>query len=155
MSSTQGRYTDRETNLYHGNTDEVVEFDAGVDYMLGVPFTYLFEPTMPLPRDQENRVIGIGKLVVTLMQINYTIASDFTIRFKDKFRDFSIEHSARPVDAPDSFTDEAYITDGKVSFPIGSSEASGMVSIFSDNHYPLVMSSIDWKGQYYKRGMQM
>lgn len=99
--------------------------------------------------------MGIGKLVVTQMQLNYTVASNFTVTVKDRFREHTLDHAVRQVDAPDSFTDQDYIREGYFMFPVGSSELGCRVSVYGNNHYPLVLSSIDWKGQFYKRGMQM
>lgn len=153
-----GLTVDTETNLVAlspEGEEDADSLDPAVTYMTGVRYTYVYEPTMPLPKDNEGRVMGIGKLVVTQMQLNYTVASNFSVTVKDRFREHTLDHAVRQVDAPDSFTDQDYIREGYFMFPVGSSELGCRVSVYGNNHYPLVLSSIDWKGQFYKRGMQM
>lgn len=137
--------------------DFYVEFVGLRDtpYLTGVGYDYNLTPTIPLPRDAEGNVMSVGNLTVGNMKINYTVAAMFTIKVTDKYRSFEIEHSARQVDAPDSFTDEAYIRDGSATFPVGSSEPSCRVSFIGNDHYPLVLSSMSWVGQYYRGGVLM
>lgn len=128
---------------------------VGRQYMTGVPFKYSFEPTMPLPRTQDGKVTSIGKLVVGQMKVNYTVGAQFDVAVKDTFREYTYSHSARKVSAPDSFVDDDYIREGSFLFPVGSGEPTARVAITSYDHYPLVLSSIDWTGQYFKRGATM
>lgn len=154
LGNSTGHVVDLDNNLLFTVLDgeEWPEYEAGTRYMVGVPYEAVFEPTMPLARDREGRVIGIGVMVVGQMQVMYTLASGFTVRVADKFRDHTFEYAVRQVGAPDSFTDSDYIRDGSYRFPVGSSDPGCRVSITSYDHFPLILSSIDWAGQYYKRG---
>lgn len=124
-------------------------------YMLGVPFVTQFEPTLPVARTQDGKVTSIGRLSVGQMKVNYSIGAQFTVLVTDKYRTGEYWHSARRVGASDSLLDEDYISSGFCQFPIGSSEEDARVSIQSNDHYPLVLSSIDWTGQFFKRGATM
>jgi hypothetical protein len=142
-------YDDPTFKVSYGNVDITKTYMSGVRYLTN------FEPTMPLARNQDGEVTAIGSLVIAQMQVNYTVASDFSIIVKDKFREYISEHNARVVSAPDSVAGQDYVRDGFARFPVGSAELGCRVSIQSYNHYPLVLSSIDWKGQFYKRGASM
>lgn len=131
------------------------ELDASRAYIVGVPYLTTFEPTMPLPKTYDGKVTGVGKLVVSQMKVNYTVGAQFNVKVTDKYRGYEYNHSARIVGAPDSFVGISYVRDGFFMFPIGSAEASARVSIQSYDHYPLVLSSIDWTGQFFKRGTTM
>ena len=157
LGGVDGQVIDRDTNLLYKLLDgeDDVPLEAEGNYMVGVPYTCVFEPTMPLARDREGRVIGIGTLVVSQMQVTYTLASGFTIKIKDKFNQYEFEYAVRQVDAPDSFTDSDYIRDGSYRFPVGSMDAGCRVSLTSYDHFPLILSSLDWAGQYFKRGTTM
>lgn len=137
---------------YAGSITDLV---PNTTYRLGVPYVVEFEPTLPLPKDRDGKVTNIGKLIVTQMKINYSVGAQFDVTVKDKFREFGYTHTARIVGAPDSVVGTAYIGDGSFMFPVGSAEPSARVTIRSYDHYPLVLSSIDWTGQYFKRGASM
>jgi len=129
--------------------------DSTRSYMQGVPYDVKFDPTMPLPKTYDGKISNTGKLVVGQMRVNYTVAAQFTVTVSDKYRSGEYNHSARIVSAPDSLVGEAYVREGFFMFPVGSAESSAHVSIQSYDHYPLVLSSIDWTGQFFKRGATM
>jgi hypothetical protein len=128
---------------------------AGKTYMTGVPYLMKFEPTMPLPKTYDGKITGVGKLIVGQMKVNYTVGAQFDVLVSDKYRNNTYSHSARIVSAPDSLVGESYVREGFCMFPIGSAESSARVAIQSYDHYPLVLSSIDWTGQFFKRGATM
>lgn len=144
-----GVYTDSGFKVTYSNVDPAKMYTSGV------PYECIFEPTMPLARDQNGEATSVGVLVIGQMQVNYTVAAAFTIQVNDKFRSYEFEHNARQVSAPDSVAGQDYVRDGFVRFPVGSSESACRVKVISYNHYPMVLSSIDWKGQFFKRGAVM
>jgi hypothetical protein len=131
------------------------DLDHTRTYMIGVPYLMKFEPTMPLPKTYDGKITGVGKLVVGQMKVNYTVGAQFDVVVSDKYRSNTYSHSARVVSAPDSVVGEAYVREGFCMFPVGSAESSARVAIQTYDHYPLVLSSIDWTGQFFKRGATM
>lgn len=131
------------------------DLDSSRSYMTGVPFLMQFDPTMPLPKTYDGKITSVGKLVVGNMKLNYTVAAQFDVLVTDKYRRSEYSHSARQVSAPDSLVGESYIREGFFMFAIGSAESSARVSVRSYDHYPLVLSSVDWTGQFFKRGTTM
>lgn len=132
-----------------------LELDNAKTYMLGVPYLMKFEPTMPLPKTYDGKITGVGKLVVGQMKVNYTVGAQFDVIVSDKYRSNTYSHSARVVSAPDSVVGEAYVREGFCMFPVGSAESGARVAIQTYDHYPLVLSSLDWTGQFFKRGATM
>lgn len=128
---------------------------AGKTYRTGVPYLVEYVPTLPVPKDREGKVTNIGKLIVAQMKLNYSVGAQIRVSVYDKYRDHEYMHTARVVGAPDSVVGKAYIKDGSFTFPVGSAEPDTRVVISSYDHYPLVLSSIDWTGQYFKRGASM
>lgn len=124
-------------------------------YTFGVPYVAKFSPTMPVARTSDGKVTSIGRLAVGQMKVNYAIGAQFNVTVTDKYRTGEYWHSARRVGAVGNLADAAYIVSGFHQFPVGSSEDDARVSLISTDHYPLVLSSIDWMGQFFKRGTVM
>lgn len=143
------------THTDHVFSTTFTALTIGKSYMAGVPYHVVFEPTMPLPKTYDGKVTGVGKLVVGQMKMNYSVGAQFDVVVSDKYRTNTYSHSARVVSAPDSIVGESYVREGFFMFPIGSAEASASVAVQSYDHYPLVLSSIDWTGQFFKRGATM
>lgn len=129
--------------------------EVGTSYMTGIPYLEVFEPTMPQARTQDGKVTAVGKLVIGQMKVNYTVGAQFDVEVRDNYRNFTYQHSARKVSAPDSVVGSEYVREGSFLFPVGSAEIATRVAIKSYDHYPLVLSSIDWTGQFFKRGATM
>lgn len=132
------------------------ELTGGITGALtGQPFEYKFIPTMPIPRDREERPTNIGRLTVTQMQLTYHVGSRFNITVEDSYRTSEREHRAARIGTSTFILGQAYIGSGNVRFPVGSSDIDAKVTISGNGHYPLVLTFLDWRGQYFKHGGNM
>jgi hypothetical protein len=140
------------------STNRVISF-TGLSptstYSMGVPYEVEFTPTLPLPKNRDGAVDTVSKLVVGQMKVVYTVGASFDVHVTDKYRDVLYSHNARRVSAADSVVGTAYITSGAFMFPVGSAESETRVSIKSYDNYPLVISSISWTGQFFKRSVSL
>jgi hypothetical protein len=114
--------------------------------------SYEFIPTLPIARDRDGNPTALGKMTIGQFIMSYSWGSRFDIRVVDQYRDAVREHRASRVGTSTSVLGQAYIGAGKAVFPVGTAETDAKVIISGSNHFPLVFTYIDWKGQYFKHG---
>lgn len=147
------------TIVVTGNRDDgtfsaTCDLDDGT-YLIGTPYEWVLVPTLPLPRNSQGEVLGIGLLTIGQMKVTYSVSAGFTVRMTDTYRDNQYDHSARRVGASNNIIGQAVITSGAFKFPVGSNDPEARVRISSTDHYPTVLTGIDWSGQYFKSGRVM
>jgi len=114
-----------------------------------------WSPTLPVQKDSTGKPTALGRLTVVQMQITYIGGSAFSVNVKDKYREYNYAHSIGKLSSDSLVIGSTEIGGGKYLFPVASAETEARVTITAKNHYPLVVTYVDWKGQYFKHGRSM
>lgn len=151
------RVIDPATGNTHGTvtTSNVTASKSISNAITGQLFDYKFIPTLPIARDRDGKPVAIGKLTVGQMQLTYSYGSRFDVTVQDKYRTRELEHRASRVGTETLVIGKAYVGAGAVLFPVASAEPDALVTISGKDHFPLVFTYLDWKGQYFKHGRSM
>jgi hypothetical protein len=135
-----------------GNVVTLVENPNG-SVIYGVKYRSTYEPALPIMKDQNNVVIGTNRLIVNSFNIAYHDSGFFAVRVIDKWNGTSEQiFTSRIVGDVDNVVGEQPIISGVFMSGIGKDRDLCSVKITSDSHLPMKLSTIEWTGQFTKKG---
>lgn len=137
--------------------DEAIsDLESGVTVIVGTRFNMLYQPTQPLVKDHNGRVIGTDKLTLSRIFINYERTGNIGVRISSEagsVREY--EHNGRFIGAPNNLVGFAPLQDGQFQVPVMQKSDQTKIEIESSSHLPFQLRDIEWTGQFNQRGRRI
>jgi hypothetical protein len=126
------------------------ELPGGV-LIMGYTFDSTWTPTNPLMRDDQDKAINTGRLVVTSLLLSFKDSSGFTSTVTAGEVSTVFTFNGRFVGDVSNVIGETPVSTGKQSAVIGRDTAEYTQVIASRNWLPLNITAADWTGQLFHR----
>lgn len=135
------------------NNVTLAEQPAG-KVVCGVRFTSLYEPTTPFMKDTSGHVISTVRLVLSKLFISCTLTGRFiTTIINRHYKDYVSVFSGLVFGK--SKLGEAAITSAVHTVVARKDAAETTAVISTDSYLPMTLTSIEWSGDYTKRGRRV
>ena len=119
--------------------------------VIGKQYTSAWTPTNPLMRDNEERAINAGRLVVTALLVGFRDSSGFDSTVTAYGQDTVYRFDGRLIGSESNIVGRVPVTTGKKSVVVGR-EAQEYTQRFTARLWlPLTITAVDWTGQSYHR----
>lgn len=122
----------------------------------GRKYTSTYIPTPPVVKDYKDRVIGIDKLMMSRLFINYERTGHITVEITDRLdvtRSYSF--NGRFFGAPNNKVGFAPLIDGQYQVPVMQKADRITITLKTDSHLPFQLRDIEWSGQFNQRGRRI
>ena len=111
---------------------------------------------MPEPDQAKRKTVGNleGRTQVLTWQVNHYNTGYYQVRVKRQNRATDTVHTFRARQLAVSnttLTNTAFLSDGHFRVPVYCKNLEATVSVESDNHLPIVLTSACWEGAYSNR----
>lgn len=122
----------------------------------GIDAPGVWKPTMPVARDADGKVVSTATLVVLDMVVTYTMGEAFTINVDTDFNQhYEYEVSPRLAGTVNFTLGERAVAGGKYKFAVMADQDAAEATITVSGTSPLVVTTLDWRGQLYKSGRRI
>lgn len=131
--------------------------DSGTcELIIGKSFKAVYEPTLPVVKDFKNRVLGVDKLTVSRMHLNYEDSGYVKVTVTDRWRKSrEYEFSGRVLGEYNNIVGFAPLREGTHTFPVHQKADSVTVNISSDSYLPLQIRDLEWSGHFHQRSRRV
>jgi len=149
-------YTDQGGGVVY--TDEDIGPDGAtvVEVVCGVPYTMIYEPTMPFIRDRNGRVIDTDRLTINDVYLNYDQTGLTTIEVENDwgaFREYTF--NGRVIGAANNLVGFAPLEPGRFKFPVRQQSDRVVFRIVNRSHLPFQLRDMEWRGRFNQRGRRV
>lgn len=147
------------SNVFVSGTGQVVTLKKnmhGGNVIVGTRFKSRYAPTMPSVKDQNGTVIGTAKVHVRAFLVTLFETGQITGIVHSKYGDGpEVSFDARIVGDVEDIVGEQPLSSDQFTMPFRMNLKDADVEFFTDSHLPLTLSSIEYVGQYNKRGRRI
>lgn len=144
-------------------SDELMEYRAGsddnvleADCVIGLPYDFVYEPTMPFLRDSNGQIMDSDRLMLNKVSINYEKLGDIEVCVKNDYgveRNYS--HNGRVLGKINNTVGLRENTGGSFTFPIRQQNDRVVFTITSSSPYEFQLRDMEWTGQFKQRGRRI
>ena len=120
----------------------------------GQKYESKYRPTMPIVRDADGVKIGTGKLVVSKFFVFVRESGNVEYRKVSPYRDDSEVHYSG-ISVGTSLVGEPAVSDNTFILPFRDDTDNAEIELFTDSHLPMNILTIEWVGQYTKKGRRI
>lgn len=129
---------------------------GGGDIVGGSRFQSEYWPTMPRVRDQSNDVIGNARLMVNKFLIQTEDSVHLVGQKMAKWGNGpEVSFHGYQINGPDTYIGDPPIGDHRYNMPFKERADRGELRLFTDRHWPLNISEIEYEGTVNKRGRRI
>lgn len=129
---------------------------AGSHVIYGVPYLSRYTPTMPMVKDGDGVKLGTAKLGIGKFLVNYEDSGFMQSVKESDFREsVTVDHTTVYTSTPAFLIGEPPISSGTWVVPFRDNADRATITLQSDSHLPLTITSIEWIGQLNKRGQRI
>ncbi|QHJ79426.1 MAG: hypothetical protein [Caudoviricetes sp.] len=160
--STGGRLTDIGSSIQLTKsgrtytTNDNLADKANCQVLIGTRYNSRYIPTKPTVKDARERVIGLDKIIVSNLYINYEETGYIKVTATDKYgATRSYQFFGRIMNTGDNLIGSPVIGDGSFRAPIRKRADDMVVTIESDSHFPLTIRDLEMNGQFHQRGQRI
>lgn len=139
-------------------SESVVTFasDVAGDIIYGIPYTSEVTLTQPMVKDADGIKIGSAHLTISKFLVNFEDSGFMrSIKTSDYRDDFIVEYSTIRVGDPAFHIGEPPIKSGTWIIPFRDNADNAELTLSTDSHLPLTITSVEWLGQYTKKGRRI
>lgn len=136
-------------------TDEDLS-TTDVEVTIGTMYSCSFVPTNPVAKDQNGLALGLDRLVVSAMHLNYNTTGDVTATvLTDSGNNYSYEYSNRTMGGPENIVGFAPLVDGTHRTPIKQKSDKYTLTYTTSSYLPLEIRDLEYSGNLNRRGLRM
>lgn len=143
--------------------DELMEYrlgsEANVDTaecIIGLPYEFVYEPTMPFLRDGNGQVMDSDRLMLNAAAINYDRLGNMQVCVKN---DYGVERkytcNGRVLGKVNNIVGLRDNDSGSFTFPIRQQNDRVTFTITSSSPYEIQLRDMEWTGQFKQRGRRL
>lgn len=143
---------------YNGSNWEInLKYDMeGGEVHCGIPYKSMYEPTMPLVKDQDNVVIATAKLVVKKFIVSLENTGHIIGKMISKYGDGEeVKFEGRVIGSPNNLIGQPALSSEYFEMPFREQTDKGSVQFYTERYMPMTLLDIEWVGQYTKRGRRI
>lgn len=139
-----------------GTTVNLYRDMNGGQIICGIPYMSRFIPTRPFIIDQNERPVGTGRLMVFTFQLGCTDTGSFDAVISTAWHEDAVTHfSGRFMNSAFNKVGEPAIESGKYVVPFMNDVELATLEIRSNYPTPLRINSLEWLGNYIKKGSRV
>jgi len=137
-------------------TDDELSDGTSATLLGGVKYTSKYQPSEPVVKDHKDRVIGIDKLMIGRIYINYERTGHVTVKVSDDFNDVrDYEFNGRFIGDFNNVIGFAPLVDGTYAVPIMQKADRVNILLETSSHLPFQMRDMELAGQFKQRGRRV
>ncbi|AUG87650.1 hypothetical protein [Vibrio phage VEN] len=120
----------------------------------GTKFVSRFQPTQPFLRDQGGSVMGLDRLTLGKVTLNYESIGSISVTVNDKRsrRDWRYEYNGRVMGGWNNRVGFAPLDSGTFTFPVRMPTSHATFLIETEDYRPFVLRDMEWSGMFKQRG---
>jgi len=149
-------YTDQGGGVVYTDEDIGPDGATEVEVVCGVPYTMIYEPTMPFIRDRNGSVIDTDRLTINDVYLNYDQTGLTTIEVENDwgaFREYTF--NGRVIGAANNLVGFAPLEPGRFKFPVRQQSDRVVFRIVNRSHLPFQLRDMEWRGRFHQRGRRV
>ena len=130
--------------------------ESTVSILVGRKFKARYVIPEPLIRDFKERPIGIDKLMLSRLYVNFESAGEVKALIRSKAgynKTFSL--TGRVLGSPTNLIGFAPITSGQHIIPVMQKADQVTVELFTEDYVPFEIRDVEWSGQFKQRGRRV
>jgi hypothetical protein len=129
---------------------------SSTDIIYGIPYDSTLKPTMPIVKDSEEVKIGTANLNISKFLVNYEDSGSMQSIKTSEYRDDTVvDYTTIRVGDPLFSLGEPPIRSGTWIVPFRDNADNAELTLTTNSHLPLTITSIEWMGQYTKKGKRI
>lgn len=138
-----------------GSTVTLAQDPGGAVYV-GLKYTSSYAPSMPVIKDSQDRVITTDRLTLTRLLLTFKDTGNFNVSVNHPhYADTLQMFTGRVIGASANVVGQQPISSGIFRASVRRNTTDCTVLIYTDRYLPMTFTSIEWKGQYTRRGRRM
>lgn len=129
----------------------LLEFPTATGPHVGAIQHAKYTPTNPFIRDNNDKAVTSGRLVITTLLATTQDTSGFTTEITTKQGTETLNYSGRIFGDPDNEIGREPVTNGIQSLPVGKESRDYAISIIPRTWMPFTLTTLEWVGQFFNR----
>ncbi len=129
-----------------------------VTLVIGRKFESKYIPTKPSIKDAQGRVIGLDRLVLGKVRINYESTGEVDVTVRDAMaydKSWSYAFSGRQLGKWNNILGTPALIAGYHEFPVRLPSEQAEITISATDFKPLVIRDLEWQGLFNQRGRRL
>lgn len=129
---------------------------SSVELIVGKKINVRFKPSLPSIRDRRGHIIGVDKLTVVDVHLNFQEIGSITVTVTDrKGNEYHRDFNGRRIGAFNNTIGYPEPTKDTVSFGVMNYPENVIILIESDDYMPFQFSDLEWRGRYNPKGTRI
>lgn len=129
---------------------------ASVSILVGRKFMARYVLPEPVIRDFKDKLIGIDKLMLSRLFINYESSGEVKARITNKAGyDKTFNFTGRILGSPNNIIGFAPTSTGQHVIPVMQKADQSTIELFTDDYVPFEIRDVEWSGQFKQRGRRV
>lgn len=130
--------------------------DTTVSILVGRKFLSRYVLPEPVIRDFKDKLIGIDKLMLSRLYVNYESSGEIRVRIKNKTGyDRTFKLTGRILGSPNNIIGFAPTSSGQHIIPVMQKADQTTVELITEDYVPFEIRDIEWSGQFKQRGRRV
>jgi len=129
-----------------------------VTLLFGRKFEARYIPTKPSIKDAQGRVLGLDRLVLGKVRINYESTGEVDVTVKDTMaydKSWTYNFSGRVIGRWNNVLGTPELIAGYHEFPVRLPSEQALMTITSSDFKPFIIRDLEWQGMFNQRGRRL
>lgn len=123
---------------------------------VGLSMKSLLSPTMPMIKDSNGGLISSANLIIGKFTLAFKDTGSLTATVRSKhYPDFVVQYSGRILGSPVNVIGAPVIDSGVLEIAVRKDSKLATLDLETSTHLPMKIMSIEWDGDYTKRGRRL
>lgn len=127
-----------------------------VSILVGRKYLARYVIPEPVIRDFKDKLIGIDKLMLSRLYVNYESSGEIKVNIKNKAGyDKTFKLTGRVLGSPNNIIGFAPTSSGQHVIPVMQKADQATVELITEDYVPFEIRDIEWSGQFKQRGRRV